>query len=174
MSVLAPLLGLGMVKAALMAYAAMDLIHMTITKRAAFEEAQRLSNGKGVINIGAGPHRFPQSQVIAEHPEVMSNLDIVADGMPHFRQIDVESEALPFADKQFGCAFASHILEHLESWPSVEFALSEMVRVADYVVVVLPHPAYFSGWLAPEHRQHFSRDDIDEMVGLYPNVTIFY
>ncbi len=171
MSVLAPLLGLGMVKAALMAYAAMDLIHMTITKRAAFEEAQRLSNGKGIINIGAGPHRFPQSQVIAEHPEVMGNLDIVADGMPHFRQIDVESEALPFADKQFGCAFLSHVLEHLDNWG---FALAEASRVADYVVIALPHPAYFSGWLAPEHRQHFSVDDINEVAGLYPNVEVYY
>lgn len=160
-----------MAKAALMAYAAMDLIHVTITKRAAFEEAQRLSNGKGIINIGAGPHRFPQSYVIAEHPGVMSNLDIVADGMPHFRQIDVESGPLPFADKQFSCAFASHILEHLDNW---QFALNEMVRVADYVVVVLPDPSYFSGWLAPEHRQFFSIGDINEIAQLYPNVVVYY
>jgi len=48
------------------------------------------------------------------------------------------------------------------------------VRVADYVVVVLPHPLYFSGWLAPEHRQHFSRDDIEVIAQLYPNVVIYY
>jgi len=151
--------------------AAWDILHMTISKRAAFEEAIRLSNGKGIINIGAGPHRFPQSYIIAEHPEVMSNLDIVADGMPHFRQIDVESGPLPFADKQFGCAFASHVLEHLDNWP---FALGEMVRVADHVVIVLPHPSYFSGWLAPEHRQFFSVGDIDEIAGLYSNVVVYY
>lgn len=171
MSVLAPLLGLGMMKVALMAYVAMDFTHMTITKRAAFEEALRLSNGKGIINIGAGPHRIFQSQVIAEQPEVLSNIDIVANGMPHFSQIDVESGPLPFADKQFGCAFVSHVLEHLDNW---QFALGEMVRVADYVVVVLPHPSYFSGWLVLAHRQFFSVDDIDEIAGLYSNVVVYY
>lgn len=165
---------LGGVAAAIAAYAARDLLHMTLVKAAAFEHARQLANGRGIINLGAGPHRIFGAQIIAEQPEISMNIDVLPNGMPHFLQLDIEKSSLPFADKQFGCAFASHVLEHLESWPGVQFALSEMVRVADYVVVVLPHPAYFSGWLAPEHRQHFSRDDIDEMAGLYPNVTIFY
>jgi len=90
--------------------------------------------------------------------------------MPHFIQLDVERETLPFADKQFGCTFASHVLEHLDNW---QFALGEMVRVADYVVVVLPHPASFFGWLAPEHKQHFSRDDIQKIAELYPNMEVY-
>ncbi|GAI71871.1 unnamed protein product, partial [marine sediment metagenome] len=124
-----------------------------------------------VMNIGAGPHRTYQAQVIAEAPEILANIDITPDGMPHFIQFDIEREVLPFGDKQFGCAFASHVLEHLDNW---QFPLSEMVRVADYVVVVLPHPAYFSGWLAPEHKQHFSVDAIQNMVELYPNVEVYY
>ena len=152
-------------------YVACELIHLTATKEVAFEEAKRHSNGKGIINLGAGPHRTYQAQIIAEAPEILSNIDITPNGMPHFLQLDIETEPLPCGDKQFGCAFASHILEHLNNW---QFALSEMVRVADYVVVVLPHPAYFSGWLAPEHRQHFSRDDIEGIVGLYPNVEVYY
>jgi len=91
--------------------------------------------------------------------------------MPRFLQLNIERELLPFADKQFGCAFASHVLEHLDNW---QFALEEACRVADYVVVVLPHPAYFSGWVWPSHRQHFSRDDIEKMVELYPNVEVYY
>ncbi|MBA7506543.1 hypothetical protein ES706_05234 [subsurface metagenome] len=162
---------LGGLTAALGACAACDLLHMTSVKAAAFDYARQLSNGKGVINIGAGPHRTYQAQVIAEAPEVLANIDIALDGMPHFMQLDLERDPLPFTDKQFGCAFASHILEHLDNW---QFCLEEMVRVADYVVVVLPDPIYFSGWLAPEHRQHFSRDDINEMAGLYPNVVVYY
>ena len=162
---------LGGLTAALGVCAACDLLHMTSVKAAAFEYARQLSNGKGVINIGAGPHRTYQAQVIAEAPEVLANIDIALDGMPHFMQLDLERDPLPFPDKQFGCAFASHILEHLDNW---QFCLEGMVRVADYVVVVLPDPTYFSGWLAPEHRQHFSRDDINEMAGLYPNVVVYY
>lgn len=162
---------LGGVAAAVGTCAACDLVHLTTTKFTAFEHAKQLSNGKGIINIGAGPHRSYQAQIIAEQPETLANIDIAPNGMPRFMQLDVERDLLPFADKQFGCAFASHVLEHLDNW---QFALNEMVRVADHVVVVLPHPLYFSGWLWPEHRQHFSVDDIDEIVGLYPNVKVYY
>lgn len=153
------------------ACAAVDLLHLTATKDEAFEEAKRLSNGKGIINLGAGPHRTYQGQIIAEQPEVLANVDIALNGMPRFVQLDIETEPLLFADQQFGVAFLSHVLEHLDNW---QFALAEASRVADYVVVVLPDPVYFSGWLATEHKQHFSRDEIYEIVQLYPNVVIYY
>ena len=153
------------------ACAALDFLHLTVTKDVAFEEAKRLSRGRGVINLGAGPHRTYQAQIIAEAPETLANIDIAPDSMPRFMQLDIEREALPFSDRQFGCAFASHVLEHLDNW---QFALDEMVRVADYVVVVLPHPQYFSGWLWPGHRQHFSIDDMEEIAQLYPNVAVYY
>ena len=162
---------LGGLTAALGACAACDLIHTTSVKAAAFEYARQLSNGKGIINLGAGPYRTYQGQIIAQSPETLANIDIALDGVPHFIQLDIEREPLPFADKQFGCAFASHVLEHLDNWP---FALDEACRVADYVVVVLPHPQYFSGWLTPEHRQHFSIDEIEELAQLYPNVVVYY
>ena len=162
---------LGGAAAAAGTYALRDFLHVTTTKFAAFEHAKQLANGKGIINLGAGPHRTYQAQVIAEAPEILANIDITPNGMSYFMQLDVERDPLPFADKQFGCAFASHVLEHLDNW---QFALNEMVRVADYVVVVLPHPLYFSGWLWPEHRQHFSVDDIDGIVGLYPDVEVYY
>ena len=157
--------------AALGAYAACDLLHMTSVKAAAFEYAKQLSNGRGIINLGAGPHRLPQSQLMAWSPEVLANLDIAPNGMPHFMQLDIERDPLPFADKQFGVAFLSHVLEHLDNW---SFALEEACRVADYVVVVLPDPTYFSGWLAPEHRQWFTIDEIAELAQLYPNVVVYY
>ena len=151
--------------------ALIDIGHMQHTKGGAFEEAKELAQGKGIINIGAGPRRSFGAQEIATESEVLVNVDIALDGMPNFIQLDVEREPLPFADKQFGCAFASHVLEHLDNW---EFCLSEASRVADYVVVVLPHPSSISGWLAPEHRQHFSVDDIDAILELYPNLVIYY
>ncbi len=140
-------------------------------KQYAFEEARRLSQGKGIVNIGAGPHRLFGAQDIAREPEVLVNVDIALDGMPNFIQLDIERDILPFTDKQFGCAFASHVIEHLDNW---QFALEEACRVADYAVVVLPHPCSFGGWLSLEHKQHFSIDDIDKMTNLYPNVTIYY
>ena len=153
------------------ACALFDFLHYTATKDVAFEEAKTLSRGKGVVNLGAGPHRTYQAQIIAEAPEILANIDIAPDGMPHFLQLDIEREALPFSDKQFGCVFLSHVLEHLDNW---RFTLAEASRVADYVVVVLPHPQYFSGWLTPEHKQHFSVEDIAEICQLYSNVEVYY
>ena len=152
-------------------YALRDFFHVAVARGAAFEEAKKLSNGKGIINIGCGPGRTYQAQAIADQPEVLANLDIAPNGMPHFIQIDLERSPLPFADKQFGVAFASHVLEHLDNW---RFALEEACRVADYVIVVLPDPVYFSGWIWPSHRQHFSRVDMYEMAQLYPNVTVYF
>ena len=161
---------LGGIVAAVGAYATCDLLRVTSIKAAAFEHTRQLSNGKGIINLGAGPHRTYQASVIAKQPEVSANIDVVANGLPHFLQLDIERETLPFSDKQFGCAFASHVLEHLDNW---QFALDEMVRIADNVVVVLPDPLYISGWLWPEHRQHFSRDDMERLVEFYPNLVVY-
>ena len=150
---------------------AIQVSHFMLTKEYAFEEAQRLSGDKGIINIGAGPHQRFGAQAMATAPEVLANIDIDPDGLPYFIQLDVERDSLPFSDKQFGCAFASHVLEHLDDW---QFCLSEASRVADYVVVVLPHPCSFGGWLHPDHKQHFSVNDIDAILQLYPNVVVYY
>lgn len=153
------------------ACAAWDVFHIVTTKEIAFEEAKRLSGGKGIINIGAGPNRTFGAQGVARDPEVLANIDIDPDGLPNFIQLDVESDPLPFPDKQFGVAYCSHVLEHLDNW---QFCLDEMVRVADYVVIVLPDPSYFSGWIDPEHKQHFSTDNIERILQLYPNVVVYY
>ena len=169
MNALAAILGSAL--ALIGTYVARDLLHVTVAKQAAFDMARELSNGKGIINLGAGPHRTYQAQVIAESPDILTNIDSAPNGMPHFMQLDIETERLPFGGKQFGCAFASHVLEHLDNW---QFALDEMVRVADHVVVVLPDPIYFSGWLAPSHKQHFSRDEMAAIAQLHPNVVVYY
>jgi len=148
-----------------------DVIHQFVVKREAFAYAKTLANNKGIINLGAGPHRTLLAQEISESSEVAVNVDIAPDGMPKFLQLDIEQERVPFSDKEFGCAFMSHVLEHLDNW---EFALSEGLRVADYVVVVLPHPLSLTGWLWPSHRQHFSLDKMRDMEKLLPNVKVFY
>jgi len=75
-----------------------------LTKKRAFNYAKSLVGEKGIINLGAGPHRTFQAQVIAESPEVAANVDIIPNGMPHFMQWDIE-KGLPFADKAFDVAF---------------------------------------------------------------------
>jgi len=149
---------------------AVEAIHFAIVKETAFIRAKQLSGGRGIINVGCGPHRTVWAQKVSEDPEVVANIDVVPDGVPNFLHLDLETDPLPFKDKQFGCAFASHTLEHLDNW---EFALNEMMRVADYVVIVLPNPRSIGGWLSPEHRQHFPLADMETLAQLYPNLVVY-
>jgi ubiquinone/menaquinone biosynthesis C-methylase UbiE len=59
---------------------------------------------------------------------------------------------IPFADKCFGAAFASHLLEHLPTVDAASQALDELNRVAEAVYIVYPSRQSFSGWLVPDHH----------------------
>ena len=56
---------LGAFKCFVGACALSDFLHVTVTKDVAFEEAKRLSRGRGIINLGAGPHRTYQGDTRA-------------------------------------------------------------------------------------------------------------
>jgi len=149
----------------------MDLIHTARAKMRAWDAAQVLTNGRCIINLGAGPHRTSFGRRMAELPLVCLNVDCVPNNMPRYMQMDIDGTPLPFGDKSFGCAVLSHVLEHLHDWQAT---LSEAVRIADYVVVVLPHPLSPIGRLHPQHLHHFNALDIEEMQQAWPNVTVFY
>jgi len=59
---------------------------------------------------------------------------------------------IPFLDKSFGAAFASHLLEHLPDIDSAEKALAELSRVAEAVFIVYPSRQSIAGWVKREHH----------------------
>lgn len=148
---------------------ASDIIKTCVVKKDAFEFATDLVTDKGIINLGAGNSEKYFSMGIPHSDFIALNVDIHLDGLPRFRQIDVESE-LPFHDNQFDVSFASHVLEHLDNW---EYALSEWRRISDYTIVVLPSPLSITSILHPEHKQHFSYSDM-RYIGKLPNTFVFY
>jgi len=160
------LVGIGVVAAINVTLGA---IRANVVKGHAWNYAKSLSNDKGILNLGCGGSGTAIAGAIAYSPQIKVNVDL-QDGMPGFLQLDLE-QGLPFADKQFSVSYTSHVLEHLENW---QLALEEACRVADFVVVVLPHPLSLSGWLQPAHKQHFSRSDIEQMGKNYNNVVVFY
>lgn len=143
--------------------------NFTIKKERALALARSLYIDKGIINLGAGCSRTGFSEAVCELPEVVFNVDLVGDCSKCIT-INLEETPLPFNDRQFDVAFASHVLEHLENW---EQALNEWTRIADYVVIVLPNPLSISGWIHPAHKQHFSFSDMNYMRNYWPRVTIF-
>jgi len=59
---------------------------------------------------------------------------------------------IPFSDKSFGAAFASHLLEHLPTIEQAKQALAELSRVAEAVFVVSPSRQSIAGWVIPDHH----------------------
>jgi hypothetical protein len=59
---------------------------------------------------------------------------------------------LPFPDKTFGAALASHLLEHLYDTTEAKQALAEMSRVADSVFIAYPTRQSLAAWIIPDHR----------------------
>jgi hypothetical protein len=59
---------------------------------------------------------------------------------------------IPFADKCFGAAFASHLLEHLPTTDDAKKALDELNRVAESVFIVYPSKQSIAGWVIADHH----------------------
>ena len=59
---------------------------------------------------------------------------------------------IPFSDKSFGAAFASHLLEHLSSTDDAKKALAELDRIAEAVFIAYPSRQSIASWVIPDHH----------------------
>ena len=59
---------------------------------------------------------------------------------------------IPFSDRSFGAAFASHLLEHLPTTDDSNKALAELNRVAEAVFIAYPSKQSIAGWVIPDHH----------------------
>ncbi len=59
---------------------------------------------------------------------------------------------IPFSDKSFGAAFASHLLEHLPSPGDAKEALAELNRTAEAVFIAYPSRQSIAGWITLGHH----------------------
>lgn len=127
---------------------ALDSIEKRETFRAARETADRL--GKPLLNAGCGDET--ENTFIEPILQSDANLDVVPRDVPNFVLGSVEDMHM-FGDKQFGVAFCSHTLEHVDD---PEKALAELQRVADYAYVCAPSPEnIFYSHFYPEHKWRF-------------------
>ena len=124
--------------------------------------ALELSGDKGIVNIGSGCDWSGSAMAICDLPQVVANVDVsIADTCPKCTEVNLDQMVvLPYYEGQFDVAFASHVLEHLDNWQDV---LSECERVADHVIIVLPHPFSINSYFNHLHKQHFGFQDMDKM-----------
>jgi SAM-dependent methyltransferase len=136
------LVGAGLLGGAIFYFHIGHVIDYEIIRPAVAREAREYADkvGKPMINIGCGETDWGDV-----------NVDIVPRNVKGFMQLDV-SKPMPFKDKEFGSALASHILEHLEDPDS---ALAEWHRIADRVYVLVPSLWNAWSWLTPEHKWVF-------------------
>lgn len=59
---------------------------------------------------------------------------------------------IPFADKSFGAAYASHLLEHLSTVDDAKRALDELNRIAEVIFIAYPSRQSIAGWILPGHH----------------------
>lgn len=72
--------------------------------------------------------------------------------MGHPRGVIADVTQIPFSNKSFGAAFASHLLEHLPTIDDAKRALVELNRVAEAVFIVYPSRRSIGAWLKREHH----------------------
>lgn len=66
---------------------------------------------------------------------------------------------IPYSDKFFGAAFASHIIEHLPTVEDGKVAITELNRVAEKVFIAYPRKTSISAQLHPGHHLWVSEVD---------------
>ena len=114
---------------------------------------------KPMLNVGAGtPDSSLRAALLGPQLAGDVNVDISAPkGTPHGpdRVSHADVQDLPFKDKEFGVAYTSHLLEHVDD---PQKALSELHRVADEVVNVTPRWWAPHTWLYPDHKWYVSGD----------------
>jgi SAM-dependent methyltransferase len=110
-----------------------------------------LRRGKPLLNIGAGTSTTSvRAAVFGPTLWGDTNCDLAGQGSCDVatRVCPCDAHSLPFGDKQFGAAIASHVLEHVED---PQRALGEMHRVADEVFVITPKWWAAHTWMHPGH-----------------------
>ena len=81
------------------------------------------------------------------------SIDIISSAVEgHPNGIVATVTKLPFPDKTFGSALASHLLEHLYDTNEAKQAMAELSRVADSVYIAYPTRQSLAAWIIPDHR----------------------
>ena len=100
-----------------------------------------------------GGHSLRRRFNLPAHTEGNVCIDIKASAILDWPNgIVADVTHLPFPDKTFGSAFASHLLEHLPDTASAKQALAELNRVADEVFIAYPSRQSLPARLIRDHH----------------------
>jgi len=119
--------------------------------------------GKPLLRIGIRRSSF-------EPPNGDVTLDVDLKVLDIPGGVHGDERAMPFSDKEFGCCFNEHTLEHLHTCEDVEMAVNECARVADFTVLLCPSPySIYSNLFNPTHYLRLWFDNDKNRVIVRPN-----
>lgn len=127
-------------------YLALTYIHAINTKNKATEYTNSIQGNK--LNIGATGIGQPILRVTSLNSG--RKCDICPDILKDIEYCEL-GQYLPYQTKQFDVIFASHVLEHIAP-EHIRFALQEMSRIGNEVVIVIPHPIALTFSFEPSHK----------------------
>jgi SAM-dependent methyltransferase len=140
--------------APLLAWAGLTYVaDVLITPAQVARAARRAARGKPLLNVGAGTDSSSLRAFLLG-PTLWGDVNCDIAG-PCGRVGYCDAHALPYADKAFGAAIASHVIEHVDR---PDIVLRELHRVADRVFVITPKWWAAHTWLHPGHLW-YRRDD---------------
>lgn len=119
------------------------LLSETLERDRKFIEARAFADslGKPMLVVGGpyGATPWRKLLMIPAHPCGDVTVDITPSALGDCAKSQTgDVRSLPFGDKEFGSAYCSHVLEHLETVEDCRKAISELYRVADKVFVCSP------------------------------------
>ncbi len=121
--------------------------------QSAVEKSRQL---KKMMLVAGGPwggHSLRRKFNLPAHREGDVSIDIRPSAIMDWPNGVVANVTnLPFPDKTFGTALASHLLEHLPDTQSAKLALAELIRVADNVYIAYPSRQSVAAWIIPDHH----------------------
>lgn len=139
---------------------------MNVSLEAHPEEAAAVAWMTGrTVEVGCGSNPTPGVAVTVDHtPAGRHGTAGVEAGKLSVAGITAEIGSLPFADGEFDCLVARHVLEH---HPDTLKVLQEWGRVARRLVIVCPDQASYPGntvHLDPTHMACFTASQLGRLV----------
>ncbi len=140
-------------------YLALEYIHTINIKNKAVGYTNSIQGNK--LDIGAAG--IGQPILRAAYLNNGKKCDICPDLSKDIEYCKL-GQQLPYNSKEFEIVFASHVLEHVTP-EFVRFAIQEMSRIGNEVIIVVPHPLALTFSLVPSHKSLIYK--MDNPYGIY-------